>query len=321
MRKRQTLRLSNSLTTRTDIEAAAARIAGHVRETPVLRVDTPSHGNVYLKLETLQHSGSFKPRGAFNTLLSQKIPSAGVIAASGGNHGAAVAYAAQQLGLRAEIFVPTIAAAAKVARIKSYGAHIEQIGANYSEALAACEARRAQTGALGIHAYAAPATIAGQGTIAREFEHQVPGLDAVLVAVGGGGLIGGVAAWFAGHASTQVIAVEPITSRALHAALEAGAPVDVSVSGIAADSLGATRVGEINFALCQAAGVRTVLVDDAQIRHAQTWLWANCRVVAEPGGAAALAALLSGKAGLPPAAKVGVIVCGANCDPASVVSA
>ena len=144
-------------------------------------------------------------------------------------------------------------------------------------------------------------------------------MDAVLVAVGGGGLIGGVAAWFAGLASTQVIAVEPATSRALHAALEAGAPVDVSVSGIAADSLGATRVGELNHALCQAAGVRAVLVDDADIRHAQAWLWTNCRVVAEPGGAAALAALLNGKTGLPPEAKVGVIVCGANCDPASVV--
>ncbi len=311
------------MVTRADIESAAARITGHVRETPVLHIDTPTHTHVTLKLETLQHSGSFKPRGAFNTLLSQDVPPAGVIAASGGNHGAAVAYAAQQLGLRAEIFVPTIAAAAKVERIKSYGAVIHQVGANYSQALAACEARCAQTGALGIHAYAAAATIAGQGTLAREFERQASDLDAVLVAVGGGGLIGGVAAWYASQTPrrTQVIAVEPATSRALQAALEAGQPVDVSVSGVAADSLGATRVGELNYALCQAAGVRAVLVDDADIRHAQAWLWAHCRVVAEPGGAAALAALLSGKTGLPPQAKVGVIVCGANCDPASVVAA
>ena len=229
---------------RNDIAAAAARIEDHVRRTPVLRIAATELGlgfPVTLKLELLQHAGSFKPRGAFNRLLSARVPPAGVIAASGGNHGAAVAYAARALGATAEIFVPASTPPMKVARIASYGARVVQIGATYADALAASRDRQADTGALEVHAYDHPDVLAGQGTVGREFEQDAPELTHVLVATGGGGLIGGIAAWYAG--SAQVISVEPEACPTLHDALLVGHPVEAPVGGLAADSLGARQVG------------------------------------------------------------------------------
>ncbi|MFO1319210.1 MAG: threonine/serine dehydratase [Burkholderiales bacterium] len=301
---------------RAGIDAAAQRIAGRVRETPVIAFDAT--GAVVLKLECLQHAGSFKPRGAFNRILSSPVPAAGVIAASGGNHGLAVAYAARELGITAEIFVPETTPAIKLARLDALGAAVHRVGREYAEAALACGERQRETGALMVHAYDQDAVVAGQGTAGREFDRQVRGLDTVLVAVGGGGFIGGVAAWFEGRA--RVIAVEPETSCALHAALAAGQPVDVDVSGIAADSLGARRVGSVMFPIARRCVERVVLVDDGAIRDAQRLLWNQFRVVAEPGGAAALSALLSGRYRPEPGERVGVFVCGANCDPATVAS-
>lgn len=302
------------------IEAAAARIAGHVRVTPVIRPDawrdiTPA--DVTLKLEQLQHTGSFKARGAFNRILSAPAVDAGVIAASGGNHGLAVAYAARALGQRAEIFVPEIAHPVKIEALKAQGATVHVTGRDYAEAYEASEQRRIETGATRVHAYDQPEVVAGQGTTGREFESQAPDLDTVLVAVGGGGLIGGIAAWFAGR--VKVIGVEPVTARALHAAREAGAPVDVPVSGVAADSLGARRIGAIAFEIAQVHVERIVLVDDADIIAARRLLWRDLRVVAEPGGAAATAALLSGRYTASPGERIGVLVCGANCHPGDVL--
>ncbi|MBB5694550.1 serine/threonine dehydratase [Muricoccus pecuniae] len=308
------------MTTRAEIEAAAARIAPHIRRTPVLHLPAEALGapcGAALKLETMQVSGSFKARGAFNALLQSPAAAAGVIAASGGNHGAAVAHAAGALGIPAEIYVPAIAAPSKVARIREAGAVVVQGGATYAEAFAASEARRAETGAASVHAYDQPEVLAGQGTAARELEADLPGLTHVLVAVGGGGLIGGTAAWFAGT-GTEVVAVEPEGCPTLHTALRAGMPVDAPVGGLAADSLGARRVGSLMFELARREIRESVLVTDEAIRDAQRRLWSACRVVAEPGGAAALAALLSG-AWVPPAgARVGVLVCGGNCEPGSV---
>ncbi|MEI7967832.1 MAG: threonine/serine dehydratase [Betaproteobacteria bacterium] len=298
---------------------AADRIAPHVRRTPVLALapgDAGFRSPVFLKLECLQHVGSFKPRGAFNRILATEVPAAGVIAASGGNHGLAVAYAAGVLGHRAEIFVPEIAAPVKVQRLRELRATVNVVGRNYAEAWEACVARQRETGALVVHAYDQPEVLAGQGTVALEFEAQCPGLDTVLVAVGGGGLIGGMAGWLGGR--IRLIGVEPATSRALDAALQAGAPVDVEVSGIAADSLGARRVGSGMFPLARDHVERVVLVDDDAIRAGQRALWRTLRVVAEPGGAAAFAALASGAWQPSPGERVGVLVCGANCDPASV---
>jgi len=307
---------------RTEILAAARRIAGHVRQTPLIRIAGPEFGlshPVTLKLELLQHAGSFKPRGAFNRILSAgAVPEAGVIAASGGNHGAAVAYAAHRLGLKAEIFVPELATEAKLARIRSFGATVTQTGATYAEALAASEARAAETGALQVHAYDHPAVLAGQGTTALEFEASAPDLTHVLVATGGGGLIGGMAAWYAGRA--KVISVEPQACPALHDALQAGRPVPAPVSGVAADSLGARQVGALMFPVAQAHVAAAVLVSDDAIRDAQRRLWDTLRLIAEPGGATALAALISGAFVPPPGARVGVLVCGGNADPASVVA-
>lgn len=305
---------------RADIATAAARIAGHVRRTPVVTVAGNEFGvscPVTLKLELLQHSGSFKPRGAFNRLLCEHAPTAGVIAASGGNHGAAVAYAARALSLPAEIFVPTLTPQAKVDRIAGYGARVVQTGAAYAEALAACQARQAETGALEVHAYDHEAVLAGQGTVAREFEQSAPDLTHVLVATGGGGLIGGMAAWYAG--AVQVISVEPQGCPALHDALHAGRPVDAPVGGAAADSLGARRVGSLMFTVAQRFVTTAVLVPDDAIITAQRLLWDRFRLVAEPGGATALAALLS-RAFIPPeGARIGVLVCGGNTDPTKVV--
>jgi len=304
--------------TSADIRAAHARIAAHIRRTPLIETPSPVPGaSLSLKLEALQHSGSFKARGAFHNLLTRAAPAAGCATASGGNHGAAVAYAAQQLGIPARIFVPTISTPAKVARIRACGAEAVVGGASYAEAQERCDAYVADSGALKIHPYDAPETVAGAGTTALEWQEDLdrldlPALDTVLVAVGGGGLISGVAAWFAGR--VKVVGVEPEGARALHAALEAGAPVDVPVASVAADSLGARRVGDLNFALAQRFVAEVALVPDAAIVEAQRWLWRNVSVVAEPGGAAALAALLGGAYRPAAGERVGVLVCGANAD-------
>jgi threonine dehydratase len=313
--------LPRAMTSRTDIAAAAVRIAGHVRHTPLLRIAGADLGLTFsaaLKLELLQHTGSFKPRGAFNRLLSAEAPPAGVIAASGGNHGAAVAYAARALGVTAEIFVPALTPPTKVARIASYGARVVQGGETYAEALAASRARQAETGALEVHAYDHPAVLAGQGTVGREFEMDAPDLTHVLVATGGGGLIGGIAAWYAGSAA--VVSVEPEGCPGLHEALRAGQPVAAPVGGLAADSLGARQVGGLMFPIAARYVAASVLVTDAAIGAAQRLIWDRLRLIAEPGGATALAALLSGAFVPPDGARVGVLVCGANTDPAKVVA-
>ena len=299
------------------IQDAARRIVGDIRRTPLLRL--PPWG--VLKLEMLQLSGSFKPRGAFNRMRAAGVGPAGVIAASGGNHGAAVAAAAQSLGVPAEIFVPEIAAEAKRERIRAYGARLVVGGASYDEARQASELRAAETGALMVHAYDQAEVLAGQGTVAREWEEQAPDLTHLLIAVGGGGLLGGIAAWHAGSGVT-LVAVEPEGCPGLHAALAAGRPVPAPVGGLAADSLGARQVGALMFPLAASllAQGRLALatVTDEAIRAAQQALWREARLVAEPGGAAALAALVSG-AWVPPAgARVGVLICGANTDPAAV---
>lgn len=271
---------------------------------------------VKLKLELLQHTGSFKARGAFNRLLNTTIPDSGVITASGGNHGAAVAYAAQTLGVNAEIFVPAGTPETKVNRIRSYGAQVVLAGVAYADALAASRVRQTETGALEVHAYDHPDVIAGQGTVGREFDADSPDLTHVLVATGGGGLIGGIAAWYAGKA--EVISVEPENCPTLATALRVGRPVDCAVSGLAADSLGARQVGALMFPVAQAFVSQAVLVTDAAIAASQRLLWQQLRLIAEPGGATALAALLSGRFVPPEGARVGVVVCGGNADPGKV---
>ena len=298
---------------RSSIAAAAARIAPYVRQTPVLRASLGSDFPVSLKLEMLQHAGSFKPRGAFNRLLSARPTPTAVIAASGGNHGAAVAYAARSLGMTAEIFVPTATPESKLARIASYGATVVRGGDSYAEALNASRQRQAETGALEVHAYDHADVLAGQGTVAREFEHAAPDLTHILVATGGGGLIGGIAAWYAN--SVEVISVEPEACPALHDALRAGQPVTAAVGGLAADSLGARQVGALMFPIAQRFVSQTVLVTDHAIRNAQRLLWEQFRLIVEPGGATAAAALLSARFQPPPDARVGVVLCGANTDP------
>jgi len=297
--------------TREAIVSAASRIAPHVRRTPVVDVMVEGVARpVTLKLELLQHAGSFKSRGAFNTLLGASAGAAGVATASGGNHGAAVAYAARQLGHKARIFVPEISSPAKVARIASYGAEIVQKGENYNAALALCEAYIAETGAVSIHAYDAVPTLEGQGTLARELEDQAPNLDTLLVAVGGGGLIGGIAAWY--QSGVKVVGVEPHTCNTLHAALAAGDRVPVKTSGLAADSLGTTTVGRLMFEIARDHVQQVVLISDEDIRNAQRKLWRDMQLVTEPGGAAAFAALLSGAYRPEKDERVGVVVCGAN---------
>jgi threonine dehydratase len=271
-----------------------------------------------LKLELLQHAGSFKPRGAFNRLLSADLPPAGVIAASGGNHGAAVAFAARTLGVTAEIFVPLPTPAEKVQRIASYGARVVQTGNSYAEALDASRIHQKETGALEVHAYDHADVLAGQGTVAREFEQDAPDLTHVLVATGGGGLIGGIAAWYAG--SARVVSVEPEGCPTLHAALAAGHPVEAPVGGVASDSLGARKVGDLMFPIARSLVSGVLLVTDDAIAAAQRMLWDRFRLVAEPGGATALAALVSGVFTPPEGARAGVVVCGGNTDPGKVVA-
>jgi threonine dehydratase len=305
---------------RADIEAAARRVGPWVRTTPVVELGPGALGlgrPTVLKLESLQHSGSFKPRGAFNRVLSARVPAAGLIAASGGNHGLAVAHVARALGLRAEVFVPGSSSPVKVARLRGYGVTVLVGGDYYADAFAASQHRAVETGALVVHAYDGLETVAGQGTLARELSRQAPEIDTVLVAVGGGGLLGGVASWYAGH--VKVVAVEPRRIPTLAAALAAGGPVDVEVSGVAADSLGARRIGEAGYAAAVAAGVEAVLVSEEAIMAARQLLWDDLRVVAEPGGATALAALTSGAYEPGDDERVAVVVCGANTDPRDLI--
>ncbi|WP_137126766.1 threonine/serine dehydratase [Roseomonas sp. HF4] len=305
--------------TQDDIRAAAGRIAPHVRRTPVIRLapaETGLDAPLTLKLEQLQVTGSFKPRGAFNRLLSARVPAAGVVAASGGNHGLAVAHAAQVLKMKAEIFVPEITPEAKRARIAATGATLTVGGTAYDQARQASEARAAETGALIVHAYDQEEVLAGQGTVGLEFEEDAPELTHVLVAAGGGGLYGGIASWYDGR--IEMVIVEPDECPTLFVAGMASQPMDVPSGGIAADSLGARRVGTLAFEIMMRQGGRCVVVKDDAIRGAQRWLWDRLRIVAEPGGATALAAILSGAWAPPKGALAGVVVCGANCDPGSV---
>lgn len=312
-----------------DIAATARLIHPYVRCTPLLTLAGGDMGltaaPLALKLELLQHAGSFKTRGAFANLLRRAVPAQGVAAASGGNHGAAVAYAAQTLAIRATIFVPTVTSPAKLDRIRSYGAELVVGGPRYADALAACEAFVARTGALSIHAYDSLETLMGTGTLGVEMDAQVRGgldaperaLDTLLVAVGGGGLIGGLAAWYRGR--VRLIGVEPEAAPTLAYARAAGMPVDAPAGGIAADSLAPRQVGQLMFPLAQQFVTDVVLVTDDAIRETQVRLWEHVRVVAEPGGAAALAALVSGRYRPARDERVGVVVCGANADPGSVV--
>ncbi|TPJ42264.1 threonine/serine dehydratase [Mesorhizobium sp. B2-5-13] len=305
--------------TRERIAAMEPRIRPYIRHTPVLRVDMADFDRpplaVDLKLECLQHSGSFKARGAFTNLLERPVPEAGVVAASGGNHGAAVAYAAMRLGHKATIFVPEVSPQAKLDRIRGYGADLVVGGARYAEALAASERFAEETGALQIHAFNQEETLIGQGTLGLEIENDLPEVDTLLVAVGGGGLIGGVAAWYAGR--IRIVAVEPEGAPTLHRAFEAGHPVDAPAEGIAADSLAPKRVGEMMFPIAEAFVERSILVSDDDIIAAQKALWNSVRIISEPGGAAAFAAILSGRYAPAPGERIAVLVCGANANPAN----
>jgi len=279
-------------------------IRAYIRRTPLIEAD-----GLTLKLELLQHSGSFKARGAFANLLTRQVPAAGVVAASGGNHGAAVAYAAQKLGKPARIYVPSVSSKAKVERIRSYGAELIVTGDRYADALAASEKWAEQSGAMQVHAYDQEGALLGQGTVGLELEAQAQ-VDTLLVAVGGGGLIGGIAAWY--ESRVRIVGVEPTAAPTLTRALDAGKPVDAPAGGIAADSLAPRRVGELMFPLAQKHVERVVLVEDDAIRAAQRALWESLRIAAEPGGAAAYAALISGQYTPKSGERVGVLVCGGN---------
>jgi threonine dehydratase len=299
---------------REQIAATEKIIRPHIRRTPVIEADGRDFGldsnPLIFKLELLQHSGSFKARGAFANLLLRKIPPTGVVAASGGNHGAAVAFAAMKLGIPAKIFVPTVASPEKIARIRGYGAELVVTGDRYAEALAACDHYAAESGALKVHAYDQRETLLGQGSVGLELEQQSPHLDSLLVAVGGGGLIGGIASWYAN--GIKIVAVEPEAAPTLHNALQVGHPVDSPGGGIAADSLAPKQVGALMFPIAQKfVSVATLVTDDA-IVEAQQALWKVLRIVAEPGGAAAFAALLSGRYKPQPGERVGILVCGGN---------
>ncbi|MBE9604633.1 threonine/serine dehydratase [Acetobacteraceae bacterium H6797] len=306
----------NNNVTPEKISDAAARIAPHIHHTPLLRLPAEALGSeipLTLKLECLQATGSFKARGAMNAMLSAPLPPAGAIAASGGNHGVAAAWAARQLGAKAEIFVPELASEAKIARIAAEGATVRKTGATYDEARQASEARAAETGARIVHAYDQPEVLCGQGTVGLEFEADAPELTHILVATGGGGLIGGIAAWY--QSRCQVISVEPEACSTLATALREGRPSPAPVGGIAADSLGARQVGQIMFPIAQRHVAQAITVPEEAIAEARRRLWDGARLLTEPGGATALAALISGRFTPPPGAKVGVLVCGANTDP------
>jgi threonine dehydratase len=321
--------------THDDIRRAYETIRPYIRRTPVVDIDL-GDGPVTLKLEQLQCSGSFKARGAFTNLLLRDVPAAGVAAASGGNHGAAVAYAAHRLGIPAKIFVPTVSSPAKIARIRSLGADLVVGGDRYADALQAAERWIADSGALSVHAYDQRETIIGQATLGLELASQTGAsqtgasqtgagqtgagqtgaVDTVLVAVGGGGLLAGIASWFAG--TVRVIGVEPERCATLFGARAAGEPVDVPVDGIAADSLGARRTGDQVFAITQAYVEDVVLVHDDAIGNAQRTLWQTARIAAEPGASAGIAALLSGAYKPARGERVAVVICGANMNPAQL---
>ncbi len=296
------------------ISAVEEIIRPHVRRTPILEADGADFRldsiSLVFKLEFLQHTGSFKARGAFANLLTREVPRAGVVAASGGNHGVAVAYVAGKLGVPAKIFVPNVASPEKIERIRRCGADLVVVGERYADALAAGEAWVAQSGAMPIHAYDQIETLLGQGTVGLEFQQQYPLLDTLLVSVGGGGLIGGIAAWCAGR--IKIIGVEPEAAPTLASALHAGRPVDSPAGGIAADSLAPKRVGELMFPLAQKFVEKVILVTDDEIIQAQGALWSVLRAVTEPGGAAAFAALLSRRYQPAPGERIGVVLCGAN---------
>jgi threonine dehydratase len=296
------------------IERCERLIRPYIRRTPAMTLDRSElglpAGPLTLKLELLQHAGVFKARGAFANLLTREIPKAGVVAASGGNHGAAVAYAAMRLKKPAKIFVPSVSSPAKIARIREYGADLTVGGEFYAEALAASEAWVQQTGAMPVHAFDQNETIMGQGTLALELEQQAPGIDTLLVSVGGGGLVAGIAAWYAGR--VKVIGVEPEASPTLTKALEAGHPVEADVGGLAADSLAPRRVGEIVFPIVQKYAPQTVLVTDEAIAQAQKTLWRALRIVAEPGGACAFSAITSGAYRPAAGERVAVVISGGN---------
>jgi len=299
---------------RAAIAATEPIIRPYIRRTPLIEVSGADFGlpgvTLLFKLELLQQSGSFKARGAFANLLLRKVPLAGVVAASGGNHGAAVAHAARELKLPARIYIPRIATAAKVERIRACGAELMLVGERYADALAASETWAASSGALQVHAFDQEETLRGAGTLALELEEQAGRLDAVLVAVGGGGLIGGIAAWFASR--VDVIGVEPELAPTLTRALEAGRPVDAPAGGIAADSLAPRRVGELVFPMAQRHVKQVALVTDEAIAQAQRALWDKLRIAAEPGGAAALASLLSGRFRPQDGSRVAIVVSGGN---------
>jgi threonine dehydratase len=299
---------------RDSITSTYQLIRPHIRRTPVVEVEGSDFGldgiALIYKLELLQHSGSFKARGAFANLLMREIPAAGVVAASGGNHGAAVAFAAMKLKKPARIFVPEVASPTKLERIRGYGADLVVTGERYADALAASQEWAAQSGALAVHAYDQVETLLGQGSVGLELETQYPTLDTLLVAVGGGGLIGGVAAWYSSRIT--IVGVEPEAAPTLTRALQAGRPVDAEAGGIAADSLAPKRVGDLMFPIAQAHVNSVLLVSDESIQEAQKVLWNVLRIAAEPGGAAAFAALLSRRYQPAPGERVGVLVCGGN---------
>jgi threonine dehydratase len=294
-----------------DVERAAERIEGYVRRTPVIE-----HDGCWLKLELLQHAGSFKPRGAFNRMLTEQLPPAGVIAASGGNHGAALAYAASRLGVPAEVVIPSTSPPLKRLVIERHRARVVVVEGYYDDAQRVADERERQSGALMIHPYDHPATVAGQGTMGRELEQQVGAIDTLLVASGGGGFTAGQAAWFEDR--VRIVSVEPESSQCLRAALAAGAPVPVEVAGVAADSLGAGQLGAVPWEVVRRFVDEAVVVSDDDIRAAQRAIWDDLRLIAEPGGAAAFAAIRSGAYRPARGERVAVAVCGSNCDPATV---
>ena len=305
---------ADNIIDRGSIAQTEGLIRPHIRRTPVIEVDAADFGlaaaRLTFKLELLQHAGSFKTRGAFANLLTREIPQAGVVAASGGNHGAAVAYASMKLGMPAKIFVPSISSPAKVRRIRNYRAELGITGDRHADALAASEVWAKQSGALSIHAFDQRETLLGQGTTGLEMEEQSADLDTLLVAVGGGGLIAGIAAWFGG--TVKVVGVEPEASPTLMMALKAGRPVDAPAAGIAADSLAPRRVGTLVYPIAKRYVDYVVLVPDDAIKRAQLALWEALRVVAEPGGAAAFAALISGRYQPRPGEHVGILLSGGN---------
>ena len=307
--------------TRADIEDARRRIAGDVRRTPLLRIGGRQLGidcaELWLKLEQLQVGGSFKARGMFNRMRANPLPAAGVVIASGGNAGIAVAVAAQALGVRCEVFVPETTSRAKRDKLAELAAVVTVGGASYAEALAASLERQAQSGALLMHAYDQREVVIGAGTLAAEVEEDAGVPDRVLVSVGGGGLVAGIAAWFAGR--SRVVALEPELAPTLYRARAAGAPVDVQVGGIAADSLGARRIGGIAWAVTQQHVAQAELLGDDAIRAAQRFLWHELKLAVEPAAALPLAALQSGVVRPQAGERVVLIICGANLDPATLV--